>query len=273
LVRCETAGGFAARAEKLGSALALHVEGDFVLLALAAASLPLLLVRLPRAKADPPLRVGLVLLGLGYVAAFFGLFPSGPAYQGGRYFLPTVGALFVLASLTLRDGVVWLGRWGSRGKLLAAFLLCGFVACAVLGPLQARRDAARFHLFFVKANESYQQYLEWVATHTDPNARVGVTDLGHPLYYLDQEVFDLIGLANPEMLPYYGDPATGTCLPFADRDLSGVPERFGLDLMLVHSLWWHRLRGLVQAPGLERVDVPFGMLQVFRVERGREDGS
>ncbi len=199
-------------------------------------------------------------LAMALLAPFYG-----PAFQEGRYsihLLPLALVVAVAALALIPDGA---GRWARalRGAVALALL----VAAGAALPAAAARYA-----WAVENIESMQVFLgRWVATHTPPQARLGLNDVGAIVYLSRREVVDLMGLVTPSVIPYRREGRPGllryiehACpdyliiFPAWFPEISAMSDRFtpilrvrlehntvaGADEMVVYETEWNRWRSL-----------------------------
>lgn len=153
-------------------------------------------------------------LGIALLAPY-----RGPAFQEGRYSIHLLPLAFVIlsvvagaASTPLTEGGPRKMRGGSvtpaRPASLRPWLrvaVSAYLAAAVvtLGPAASRYGWA------VQNINAMQVHLgRWVDANLPPHARVATNDIGAIAYFSRREVFDLMGLVTPEIIPYrrQGEP-------------------------------------------------------------------
>jgi hypothetical protein len=196
----------------------------------------------------------------------------GPGFQEGRYsiqLLPLAIVVAVTALLSLSperrvQGEGWLLRVG-MALLLAASL-------ASLSPGATRYAWAVQNIDAMQVNLG-----RWVQTHTPPDSRLALNDVGAIAYLGRREVVDVMGLVTPAILPYRRDGEAGV-LRFLERAcpdylivfpawfpaLTARADRFrpihrvrlehntvsGADEMVVYETAWNRWRpGHEACPG------------------------
>jgi hypothetical protein len=182
----------------------------------------------------------------------------GPGFQEGRYSIH----LLPLAICVAVAGLAGLARWPRiRVALAGAFLLASLVTV---------RPAADRYAWAVQNIDAMQVRLgRWVTTHTPPDARLALNDVGAIAYVSRREVVDLMGLITPAILPYRRAGEAGvlrylerTCpdyliiFPAWFPSLSAMEDRFtaiyrlrldhntvaGADEMVVYETPWNRSR-------------------------------
>lgn len=133
----------------------------------------------------------------------------GPDFQEGRYSIHLLPAAIAVAVTSVRILAPSGGSWG-RSASVAAVALAG-------GMLVALPPAATRYGWAVQNIEAMQVHLgHWVATHTPPDARLALNDVGAIAYISRREVVDVMGLVTPAILPFRREGEAGV-LRFLER--------------------------------------------------------
>ncbi len=182
----------------------------------------------------------------------------GPGFQEGRYSIH----LLPLALAVSAAGLGGLARWPRPGATAAVLSL--LASLAAVGP------AADRYAWAVQNIDAMQVRLgHWVTTHTPPEARLALNDVGAIGYVSRRQVVDVMGLVTPEIIPYRRAGEAGvlrylerTCpdyliiFPAWFPELSAMSDRFtpvyrvrldhntvaGADEMVVYETPWSRGR-------------------------------
>ncbi|HYB41326.1 MAG TPA: hypothetical protein VEL75_06115, partial [Candidatus Methylomirabilis sp.] len=196
-------------------------------------------------------------LGMALLAPY-----RGPAFQEGRYsiqLLPlaivvAVSALLPLASVTL-------------SRRFWPMTACALLLLAGLASLSA--GATRYAWAVQNINAMQVGVGRWVESHTPPDSRLALNDVGAIGFLGRREVVDVMGLVTPAIIPYRRDGEAGV-LRFLERacpdylivfpawfpTLSARTDRFtpihrvrlehntvaGSDEMVVYETVWNRWR-------------------------------
>lgn len=191
--------------------------------------------------AVPALAVVLHPLAMALLAPY-----RGPSFQEGRYsihLLPMAFALAMvpvatLASLAEPPDGASVGRF--RRFVVVGLAVAALVA---LWPAATRYGRA------VQNIEAMQVRLgRWVETHTPPDARLALNDVGAIGYLSRREVIDVMGLVTPAIIPYRRDGEAGVL-----RYL----ERACPDYVIVFPKWFPKLSAMNERfTAVERVRLP-----------------
>ncbi len=210
----------------------------------------------------------------------------GPGFQEGRYSIHLLPLALVVAVAPLagfrREGTAAPAsdrETVSRGGWRSAVTARRIAALALLaGMLWALPGAATRHAWGVQNIERMQVDIgRWVASRTDPSARLALNDVGAITYLSRREVIDVMGLVTPAILRHRRDGETGvlryieqTCpdylilFPAWFPRITSMPDRFepvyrvhldhntvaGADEMVVYESVWSRWRSARQdCPG------------------------
>ncbi len=150
-----------------------------------------------------PRRRELALLALFWVpmiACYAVLFPGGLSHYFYRYQHPVLPLIAVMAG----GGVAWLMSEAMRRDLVVKALVVGAVAVLAV-PLWHHYQ--RWQVLYRDASFETLVDLEGMArdlnTIVRPGEVVATHDIGAVAYFADFEVLDLVGLVNPDVVPYH----------------------------------------------------------------------
>ena len=195
--------------------------------------------------------VGLALLahplGMALIAPY-----RGPSFQEGRYSIHLLPLVLVVLAVGL-GGVIERRRRVALGLWLA-------LALWTLVP------AAQRYAWGVQNIDAMQvQIGRWVDANLPRRARLAVNDIGAIAYFSRREIFDLMGLVTPEILPYRREGEDGIV-----RFVGEVCP----DYVIVFPSWFPRLAARtdllepVHRVTLPRVQVAGGPeMVVYRLRR------
>jgi hypothetical protein len=120
----------------------------------------------------------------------------GPGFQEGRYSIHLLPLVVIVVAVGL-GGVI------ERHRRAALALWLAFALVALV-------PAAQRYAWGVQNIEAMQVRLgRWVDTNLPRTARLAVNDIGAIAYFSRREVFDLMGLVSPEVLPYRREGGAG----------------------------------------------------------------
>jgi hypothetical protein len=182
----------------------------------------------------------------------------GPGFQEGRYSIH-------LLPLAIAVAMAGMAGLGGRPRLRVA-LSAVFLAAS----LAAVWPAADRYAWGVQNIDAMQVHLgQWVTSHTRPDARLALNDVGAIAYLSRREVVDLMGLITPAIIPYRRAGEAGVLrylaracpdyliiFPAWFPELSAMTDRFtpiyrrrldhnvvaGADEMVVYETPWTRSR-------------------------------
>jgi hypothetical protein len=176
----------------------------------------------------------------------------GPGFQEGRYSIHLVPLAMIVLAVALGP------RLGGARKLAIG----GYLALALIALLPA---ATRYGWAVQNINAMQVHLGHWVAARVPPNAKIALNDVGAIAFVSRREIFDLMGLVTPEILPYrrLGEPGV----------IRFVAERCP-DYVIVFPTWFPEMtarRDLLEpvyAVRLERNEVSGGPeMVVYRLLR------
>ncbi len=148
----------------------------------------------------------------------------GPAFQEGRYAIHLLPLAITVSVIALEP----LARRPGIRRAAAAVL--------VLASVAALPAAAGRYAWAVQNIDAMQVHLgRWVATHTPPEARLGLNDVGAIAYVSRREVVDLMGLVTPAIIPYRRDGEAG---------ILRYLKRACPDYLIIFSAWFPRLSAM-----------------------------
>jgi tetratricopeptide (TPR) repeat protein len=181
-----------------------------------------------------------------------GLWPALPGLLGALETPKSIGGplqqerfgLWLAIAMLL--GMAALGRAGARARRATAIVL-GLLA---LG-MQAQR-LARLPARYAKNVQDFQAVHvalgRWVAANVPPNTRVAVNDIGVIAYFGQRPIVDAIGLATPELTPYWSHRRL--------RTLIGM-RRMRPQFCIIYPNWfpeWRTMASLFQPVTERHVD-------------------
>jgi len=195
--------------------------------------------------------VGLALLahplGMALIAPF-----RGPGFQEGRYSIHLLPLALIVLAVGLRE-MIERRRRAALGLWLAL-------------ALWALVPAAHRYAWGVQNIDGMQVRLgRWVDANLPRRARLAVNDIGAIAYFSRREIFDLVGLVTPEVLPFRRQGEEGII-----RFVGEVCP----DYVIVFPSWFPQLTARadllepVHRVALERVEVAGGSeMVVYRLRR------
>ena len=181
----------------------------------------------------------------------------GPGFQEGRYAIHLLPLALVVAAAPLTSLFALSPRGSGRGQgeggggeraggkragwvrgqpWLRAHL--GWLGAGALlaGAMTALPAAASRYGWGIQNIEAMQVHLgHWVASHTDPAARLALNDIGAIAYVSRREVVDVMGLVTPAIVPFRRDGEAGVL-----RYL----EQACPDYLIVFPAWFPALSGM-----------------------------
>lgn len=129
--------------------------------------------------------VVLIAVYTGYIIAV-----GGDHFPGDRFFVPLVPWV----ALVFADGLVWVVRRGSKGRLLRGGVV---MAVALVVGGHALMRGAEFESIISGDDESVWIWREigwWMADHSGPDEGIAAMGAGAIAYYSDRTTVDLLGL-------------------------------------------------------------------------------
>lgn len=185
--------------------------------------------------------------------------PGGRMYVGnfGRYLFPLFPPLILLGCLGLE-------RLGSRigtmviakRPLRIAWVLALVVILPTAGTLWT--GASRYALNVRNVADSDVAVGRWITENLPPGARIAVQDIGAIGYWSPNPLLDLVGIVNPEILPWVKGDRVGSH-PTGLGGLFEFVERAGADYLVLFPESYGGWRAL------EQVEPDLGVLQRLEV--------
>ena len=149
---------------------------------------------------------------LGLPLAYSALAAPGqlmPLGNFGRYVFPLLPMVVLLGVLGLQPVVVrWGGlRLGSTRLVVWPWLFLLLLAPTLNGSISG---AGRFALNVANVEDSDVAMAKWISSNLPPDAVIGAQDIGAVGYFCENPIVDLVGIVNPEVLPYIKGDLIGT---------------------------------------------------------------
>jgi hypothetical protein len=221
--------------------------------------LGLILARFEQRSAAPRAFLGLCLVLVAWVCLITAVTNLGSVgfqtFRRTAYVLP--GLMIVIAA-----GVAALWDEITVARLPAPPSLQMTVATAALLGLalawqanELRHTGALFANDLRSINQGDVAAAQWIAAHTPPGALVAANDIGALAYVGQRRIFDLIGLASPDVIPILAE--TGPLALARSQRLKEAMWAQGVEYVVIFPTWF---------PGLAR-DPDLVPLQRFVVER------
>ena len=143
----------------------------------------------------------LVLYPLGMIFLYRWKLPY--LYQDGRYLIPIIPFVLLLAAIGCARTTLWFAKSISVASLLSTAL----ILVAAIGEFSGVSDAIES----LTIGDSYIHNLQvetakWCAKNLPPKAVIATHDIGALGYYADRRVVDIVGLADPEMVKLIDKP-------------------------------------------------------------------
>lgn len=176
-------------------------------------------------------------------------------FRRTAYFLPGLTMAVAAGAVTLWDEItaVRLPAPRSLQTTVAAAALLGMAFAWQANQL--RHTGALFANDLRSINQGDVAAAQWIAAHTPPGALVAANDIGALAYVGQRRIFDLIGLASPDVIPILAE--TGPLAPARSQRLKAAMWAHGVEYVVIFPTWF---------PGLAR-DPDLIPLQRFVVER------
>lgn len=185
--------------------------------------LAIFVVRAARQRRWPALLpLGWVLLHLSSYAVRLPV-----TYQHGRYAMPVIPVLIVLALQGMLGWVDWASRQRARWVLSRAWAAAAGLVCLAFWLQGARaygRDVAIIESEMVDT-------AEWLGQHTSDEALIAAHDIGAIGYFAQRPLLDLAGLVSPEVIPFIRDQAA----------LAAYLDRNQADYLVTFPDWYPEL--------------------------------
>lgn len=132
---------------------------------------------------------------LGYIAIYFARLP---AYQHGRYMIPTLPVIYLWGVLGFLE-LTTLPRLHQR--LIALWQITVVILALAFEFIGARQNA--YDVFWIESE--MVTTARWVEQNIPSNARLAVHDIGALGYYVQNPLVDMAGLITPEVVPFIRD--------------------------------------------------------------------
>ena len=145
--------------------------------------------------------IALLLYPIGMIALYRWKLPT--LFQNGRYLIPILPFVLLLSVI----GAKQLARWLTKNQSVAFSLKILMLAAALIGEMTGfgtqldslTYDDAYYHQLQVATGE-------WCSKHLPTDAVITTHDIGALGFYSGRRIVDLVGLADPGMLPYLLKP-------------------------------------------------------------------
>jgi hypothetical protein len=184
--------------------------------ALVVAGLAVLWHRCGRAAALPATILLLHPIGVALFAPY-----RGPGFQEGRYSIHLLPLAIVVSLVGLRA----FARWPRVRHAIIALFMAGSVIS--LPPA-----ASRYAWAVQNIDAMHVRLGNWVRTHTPPDARLALNDVGAITFLSRREIVDLMGLVTPAIIPYRREGEAG---------VSRYLERACPDYLIIFPAWFPAL--------------------------------
>jgi hypothetical protein len=143
----------------------------------------------------------LLLYPIGMIALYRWKLPL--LFQNGRYLIPILPFVLLLSAI----GAKQLARWLTKNQSLAFSLTTLFLMAALIGELTGFGS----EVGTLTVEDAYIHRLqvttaEWCGENLPANAIITTHDIGAFGYYSGRRIVDLVGLADPAMIPYLHKP-------------------------------------------------------------------
>ncbi len=163
----------------------------------------------------------------------------------GRYLFPLLPFVILVGALAIDVGVAQLPRRARVGGLAVSLrLLLGVI---LLAPTvaSARGGLERYLTHSANVLDSDVAAARWVAENLPRDAVLAVQDIGAMAYYAPQRLVDMVGIVNPEILPYLRGELRGSH-PSGLGGWADFLRQEGVDFLVVFP---SSFRGGLQALG------------------------
>jgi len=143
-----------------------------------------------------------VLYPIGMIALYRWKLPY--LYQDGRYLIPVIPFILLLAAFGASKLAQWFGKRSSASTIIVG---CALLLVASVGAFSGMSEAAQNLAFEDSYIHNLQvQTAQWCANNLPTKAVIATHDIGALGYYSNRRVVDLVGLADPDMIKYLSDP-------------------------------------------------------------------
>ncbi len=149
---------------------------------------------------------------LGLPMAYSALAAPGqlmPLGNFGRYVFPLAPMIVLLGVLGLQPLV---DRWGGLRLGSTRFVVWPWLFALFLLPTLngAVAGGGRYALNVANVEDSDVAVARWIRDNLPPDAVLGTQDIGAIGYFCENPIVDLVGIVNPEVLPYIKGDLMGT---------------------------------------------------------------
>ena len=145
--------------------------------------------------------LALILYPLGMIFLYHWKLPY--LYQDGRYLIPILPFVLLLAVI----GCARSASWFAKSISVASILAMALIFAAAIGEFAGMSGAVQNLAY----EDSYIHQLQvatakWCAKNLPAHAVIATHDIGALGFYSGRRIVDLVGLANPGMIPYLNKP-------------------------------------------------------------------
>ncbi len=141
--------------------------------------------------------IALLLYPIGMIALYRWKLPM--LFQNGRYLVPILPFVLLLSVI----GAKQLARWLTKNQSFTSSLIMLMLGAAIVGELTgfgSELDTLTFEDAYI--HKLQVTTAEWCAKHLPENAVITTHDIGAFGFYSGRRIVDLVGLADPGMIPY-----------------------------------------------------------------------
>lgn len=154
-------------------------------------------------RREPQAHLLFPLFTIGMFLAYWVKLPF--LYQEGRYLMPVIPFVILMAAAGLRD-VIEIGRRRFRMRRRAEVVVqtALVLTVAVLFVSSSGTKSEEFALTCRYISERQVRTAHWLREHTPENAIVATHDIGAIAFYSGRRIVDMVGLVSPEMIESIG---------------------------------------------------------------------
>lgn len=161
----------------------------------------------PILRRRPTAYLAVLLWPLGLFLAYWWKLPY--LYQNGRYLMPALPFLFVLAMPGLEEVIKWVPRALHRsipdtGRLAGVICVAGLLAAQFAGASLHNRETYASHCKYIADRQVAAA--KWVDANLPADAVIATHDVGAMAFYSERRIVDMVGLISPEMKSLIGKP-------------------------------------------------------------------